>query len=181
MDTKAEIKSLLDDLRKMGKDRRTIERELKYSEFYIDQALSKGGNEKLRQALEDYKNDLEKGSFDPHPTNYLEIINRNSIVMEKISNANYNSSETILDQQKLISTLTAALLYAEQPKKNVRHYKLPDESLLTQVNEKLEAYLSLHIHAGSAAVPSAENVNQGAAYSGFQQDKNRTSGRQSGI
>lgn len=54
MDIKTNIENLLNDLKRMGKDRRTIETELKYSTFYIDQLLSKGGNTRFYNALKRY-------------------------------------------------------------------------------------------------------------------------------
>src|ERR1700744_4827073 len=51
---KKAILELLQELRSMGKDRRTIETELNYSPNYIDQVLSKGGNERFFIALQRY-------------------------------------------------------------------------------------------------------------------------------
>lgn len=42
----------------MGKSRRKIEKDLGYAEKYIDQALSRGGNENLLNALVIYKDNL---------------------------------------------------------------------------------------------------------------------------
>jgi vacuolar-type H+-ATPase subunit I/STV1 len=51
---KKEIETLLVELKLINPkyDRRWVERELQYSEKYIDQQLSKGGNLKLLQALQ---------------------------------------------------------------------------------------------------------------------------------
>ena len=54
LDIKVEIDRMLTDLKRMDKDRRTIEKELKYAPFYIDQALSKGGNTRFYNALKRY-------------------------------------------------------------------------------------------------------------------------------
>ncbi len=54
MDFKKEIEKLLSDLKKMNIDRRKIEKDLSYKEFYIDQVLSKGGNEKFLNTLQRY-------------------------------------------------------------------------------------------------------------------------------
>jgi hypothetical protein len=54
MDIKTNIENLLNDLKRMGKDRRTIETDLKYSTFYIDQLLSKKGNIRFYNALKRY-------------------------------------------------------------------------------------------------------------------------------
>ena len=54
MSIKTDTERLLTELRKYGKDRRTIEQELKYSVNYIDQLLSKGGNNRFYTALKRY-------------------------------------------------------------------------------------------------------------------------------
>lgn len=51
MEFKEEIQKLLLDLKTEGIDRREIENQLGYSAFYIDQAISKGGNQKLLNSL----------------------------------------------------------------------------------------------------------------------------------
>jgi len=47
MNFKEVIENLLEQLKTIGFDRRSIERELGYKENYIDQLLSKGGNKKF--------------------------------------------------------------------------------------------------------------------------------------
>ena len=54
MDFKKEIEKLLFSLKEMGIDRRTIEKDLGYSEKSIDQILSKGGNEKALGNIKRY-------------------------------------------------------------------------------------------------------------------------------
>lgn len=51
MDRKKEIETLLNSLKQNGYSRSKIETELNYSENYIDQQLSKGGNNKFLLAL----------------------------------------------------------------------------------------------------------------------------------
>lgn len=51
MEFKKDIEKLLVSLKKLGLDRRKVEKELNYADKYIDQALSKGGNSKLLNAL----------------------------------------------------------------------------------------------------------------------------------
>jgi hypothetical protein len=53
MNFKEEIKNVLNDLKILGYDRRRVEKELRYSEKTIDQSLSRGGNEKMLEALKD--------------------------------------------------------------------------------------------------------------------------------
>ena len=52
---KQAILELLQELKSFGKDRRTIETDLSYSSNYIDQVLSKGGNERFYAALQRYR------------------------------------------------------------------------------------------------------------------------------
>lgn len=54
MDFKEEIKSVLKKLKTLGFDRRTLEKELKYSPLTIDQTLSRGGNEKMLASLQGF-------------------------------------------------------------------------------------------------------------------------------
>lgn len=54
MSIKTDIERLLKELKRYGKDRRTIEQELKYSVNYIDQLVSKGGNMRFYMALKRY-------------------------------------------------------------------------------------------------------------------------------
>ena len=51
---KEDIAYLLGQLKKYGKDRRTIEEDLNYSLNYIDQQVSKGGNKRFLAALRRY-------------------------------------------------------------------------------------------------------------------------------
>jgi hypothetical protein len=55
MNRKKQILDLLDLLKSAGISRSKIEEELHYSENYIDQLLTKGGNDRFYQALKRYK------------------------------------------------------------------------------------------------------------------------------
>ena len=70
LDFKKETEKLLNRLKEMKIDRRTIEAELGYKENYIDQVLSKGGNQKFLKTLERY---------------YVEKSNANSDLVNKIT------------------------------------------------------------------------------------------------
>lgn len=74
MTLKEQIKAQLNQLKLMGKDRRAIERDLHYSENYLDQVLSKGGNEKVYQALVDYQKYLEDHANDQGPHSTMETM-----------------------------------------------------------------------------------------------------------
>ncbi len=54
MNFKKETETLLNSLKKIGISRRVIERELDYRPLYIDQLLSKGGNELFLNRLKKY-------------------------------------------------------------------------------------------------------------------------------
>lgn len=62
MDFKEVTILILDQLKKLGWDRRRIEKELAYSEKYIDQALSKGSNEKLYVSLRNLQKTILQSS-----------------------------------------------------------------------------------------------------------------------
>lgn len=62
MDFKQESERLLELLRIEGVDRRKIEKDLGYSENYIDQVLSKGSNKKFVTTLSTYYNNKK---FEP--------------------------------------------------------------------------------------------------------------------
>jgi hypothetical protein len=100
---KDEIKTQLQLLKAMGKSRRQIEKDLGYSEFYIDQQLSKGGNEKLLQALSDYKDELERNDHDPHKFNAMEVIASQQRTIEQLTGmlADANTKNGVLEQKKI--------------------------------------------------------------------------------
>lgn len=54
MDFKKDILDILNNLKSIGIDRRTIEQELDYKTYYIDQIVSKGGNKLAVKKLQDY-------------------------------------------------------------------------------------------------------------------------------
>ena len=53
---KPDIEKILFDLKRLNYDRRRIEQELDYSENYLDQILSKGGNIKVLNRLKQLQN-----------------------------------------------------------------------------------------------------------------------------
>jgi uncharacterized NAD(P)/FAD-binding protein YdhS len=54
MSLKKEIENILNELKQKGYDRGEIEQQLNYSENYIDQQLSKGGNQRFLNALVEF-------------------------------------------------------------------------------------------------------------------------------
>lgn len=85
------IKTQLELLKKMGKSRREIEKALKYGDKYIDQALSRGGNESLLNALVAYKQKLEDNPD-------FEVNNNELNDTGKV----YSSSQDIIELQKQV-------------------------------------------------------------------------------
>lgn len=77
MDFKEEIKKVLKLLKVYGYSRRAIERELKYSDQAIDQALSRGGNEAMLDALTAFLEEVKLKSV----TNEQEIAQTATIQM----------------------------------------------------------------------------------------------------
>jgi len=103
------IKTQLETLKKMGKDRRTIERELGYSENYLDQILSKGGNDTVLQALIDYRERFELGEDEPPykklniATSQQDTIERITRMLEKEQTKNHELQDRVFElQNKLI-------------------------------------------------------------------------------
>ena len=75
MNQKEIILTQLRLLKGMGKSRRQLEIDLGYSEKYIDQCLSRGGNESLLNSLSSYKSKLEKeangGNLNDEAASYM--------------------------------------------------------------------------------------------------------------
>ena len=90
------MKSQLDTLKKMGKDRRTIERDLGYSENYLNQALSMGGNEKIYEALIAYQEKFELGE-EESPYKKFNIVASQQQTIDRISRL--LESESLRNQQ----------------------------------------------------------------------------------
>lgn len=69
MELRKEIEILLESLKGLGLERGEIEQELNYSENYIDQVLSKGGNRRFLIQLKKLKNEvLQKPIQQSHGT-----------------------------------------------------------------------------------------------------------------
>lgn len=101
MDYKQLIKTQLDLLKNMGFGRRRLERELEYGDKYIDQALSRGGNEALLNALVAFKNRIEDGEEANNHNNNLEL-NDDPVA--------YSREEIIELQKQVIADLRAEKL-----------------------------------------------------------------------
>lgn len=61
MDYQKEIMKLLNDLKKKNHSRRRIEKNLGYADKYLDQILSRGGNESVYIKLKEYKSSVDNG------------------------------------------------------------------------------------------------------------------------
>jgi predicted RNase H-like nuclease (RuvC/YqgF family) len=82
MDVKQEIELILEELKKAGFDRSTIEEELGYSKNYINQSLSRGGNPRILSALKLYA----KNKFYNKQHQEASVVNADSVeykVIEK--------------------------------------------------------------------------------------------------
>lgn len=121
-DLKAVLETQLEELKKMGKSRRAVEADLGYSEHYLDQVLSKGGNKKVIDAVASYKDKLEEdgaaddktmaNSYDgglPYAKNVSDKeISMQAILSltrsnEKLANANADLSRSNLELTQLIT------------------------------------------------------------------------------
>lgn len=99
-DYKKLIISLLDDIKKMGKSRRDIERDLKYSDKYIDKAIYNGGSKKLANTLSMYKDRLEdqQNILKEAPAQYL--TNKQILEYQKIEIDNLRAEKLKLLEEK---------------------------------------------------------------------------------
>lgn len=84
MDYKKEIEEVLNALKEAGFDRTTIEEDMGYSENYIDQTLSKGGNKKFLKAMVIYRKAMLQNTT---PINGEKMLNseRDKLLEEKES------------------------------------------------------------------------------------------------
>jgi hypothetical protein len=124
MEFKKEIEQVLNDLKTKGYTRDEIEVELDYKANYIDQALSKGGNQKFLNRLKKLNERLLKKATlpgtppsvvehtDPNhialirERNYEKLINTNSDLV----NTNSELAKAVLEQQKIKSEVEKKIL-----------------------------------------------------------------------
>ncbi len=104
MNFKEQILKTTKQLKKIGIDRREAERRLNYGEFYIDQALSKGGNEKLLNSLSLLLEAIQNGDSDN--------VDKNNIKSND-SNKNQNSDNGNLSAQAILNLTESNRLLAE--------------------------------------------------------------------
>lgn len=112
MNYKDLITELLVEFKSQGYDRRTLERELGYSENYLDQILSKGGNEKAYRTLIAYRDRmLLKEDTAPYGKSNLinsqqETIERMTKMLEQEMKRSQDLFEKLSDsQQKLMDLM----------------------------------------------------------------------------
>jgi chromosome segregation ATPase len=129
MNYKELIKTQLFLLKSMGKSRREIEKDLGYAVNYIDQALSRGGNENLYHALVIHKEKLEAKAN----------------VLNDDGAGEYNSEKDLIDLQKeIINDLRGEKLkWSEEKNKLDNKIESLEANLLSlqSRNEFLEAKL----------------------------------------
>ena len=91
-----EIEELILQLNSIGIDRRAIEADLDYSEFYLDQILSKGGNEKILKRLQKYH--IEKSNI----TQIVIPPNRQMGEPSQDSNQHESSLNTLIESNRML-------------------------------------------------------------------------------
>lgn len=94
MELKEQIEKKLQILKINGFDRRKIETELNYKEYYIDQVVSKGGNKRFLTALTDYSNRVLQNATSSDKINVYDLGSRafmQSIELESNSLTNLTS------------------------------------------------------------------------------------------
>lgn len=95
MDFKKQTENLLSELKKLKIDRRKIETDLNYGEFYIDQLLSKGGNRRFFNILKRYKEEILKKAT-------LKDENHNPGVVENSIDQNISALHKLIDNNKTL-------------------------------------------------------------------------------
>ncbi|MDF2189329.1 hypothetical protein [Paraflavitalea sp. CAU 1676] len=96
MELKEQIEVLLVNLKKEGWERSAIEKELNYSENYIDQVLAKGGNLRFLGALEKFSKDVLQKATPQHREN--SSLNPSETILEGPTNATLQDYIDILQQ-----------------------------------------------------------------------------------
>jgi hypothetical protein len=99
-DFKKDIEELIIKLNNRGIDRRAIEADLDYSEFYLDQIISKGGNGKVLKRLQKYY--IEKSNMVQEPDIPLEKEDhpQNDSQREKSLHALIESNKTLVETNR---------------------------------------------------------------------------------
>jgi TPR repeat protein len=110
MNYKELIKTQLFLLKSMGKNRREIEKDLGYAEKYIDQALSRGGNENLYHALVIYKDNItdQQNVVEELPAQYIpqkELVELQKEIIQELRKEKIDLQSKILSMEMQILSL----------------------------------------------------------------------------
>jgi hypothetical protein len=139
MSIKKEIELLLESLKKIGIERGEIEEAIGYSENYIDQTLSRGGNKKVLGAIKLYAQVLQK-TIRRHKSNSMVNEDPESYT----ANPNYDKliNQILSDRQIIINLHEARSKQAEEmARKMESHYedaKMEKARLLDFIDSSLK-------------------------------------------
>lgn len=113
MDSKKQIENQLELLKSAGWSRARIEKELNYSENYIDQVLAKGGNARFLKSLQEFAKRVLQNASVPHGTSdkasdkYLELLEDNDRFFKKIIHTNLAKADFV--QESILAHLKAMI------------------------------------------------------------------------
>lgn len=131
MEIKEEIESVLASLKKAGYERGRIEKDLEYSENYIDQTLSKGGNRKFLRSLKNYAERVLQKTITPLDEPPFSHVNEEPVEYKKTGiQEEYLAllKKTIADKDKNI----------EEKEADIKAYRSAIQKI-TSVDEKVAA------------------------------------------
>lgn len=86
MNYKKDIETILNSLKNYGYDRTRIEKEANYSENYIDQQLSKGGNKRFVNSLKQFRDRiLQKTTSSGNEVNedHVPVVNLQTLIIQQ--------------------------------------------------------------------------------------------------
>ncbi len=122
MEFKNEIESVLERLKGIGYSRDVIEKALGYSENYIDQTLSKGGNKRFLKSLADFhERMLEKATVKPAKQNVLHTGDETTNTVHSLAHSVELSNEARLIEARNMDRLIALLEYKYGPRNGEAH------------------------------------------------------------
>lgn len=161
MDINQKIELILEKLKKAGKDRSTIEKDLNYSENYIDQILSRGGNKKFLGVLERYAQNILPQDQQPSTVN-------DDSVEYKVSRKRWTGKDALLnalleEKDRAIKKAEERALKAEEfAKKMESHYEdaIKEKSKLIDIYSNTLKEISSNLGALANLIKNNQQLAQ---------------------
>lgn len=164
MDFKQEIELILEKLKKVGKDRRSIEKDLNYSKNYINQNLSRGGNKKILSALKLYEQNMLQNAMYNTQDQQPSMVNADPVEY-KAEGKGLTEKEALInalleEKDRAIKKAEESALKAEEfAKKMESHYKeaVKEKSKLIDIISNALKEVSKNLSAAAANLNQAES------------------------